>query len=112
MIPIYKELFGSAVAEQCLLYIANYREAHISGIAHSFDLHPAQVGVQLRKLESGGILVARTVGNMRIFTFNPRLAIKDELESLLLRIIEVLPESDIEAHFRERRRPRRTGKAM
>jgi DNA-binding transcriptional ArsR family regulator len=109
---MYKALFGSEVAETCLLYIANYGEGHINGIARTFDIRPKQVQVQLEKLEAGGILVSNFVGNMRTFRINPQLAIKAELTGLLERILAILPESETEKYFRERCRPRRRGKQL
>ncbi|MFN8654865.1 MAG: hypothetical protein U0105_00890 [Candidatus Obscuribacterales bacterium] len=109
---MYKALFGSSVAEQSLLYIVNYGEGHINGIARTFDVRPQQVKVQLEKLESGGILVSQFVGNTRNFQLNPRLAIKSELTALLEKMLALMPEEETEKYFRERRRPRRTGKQL
>ena len=112
MTSMYKALFGNNVAELCLLYIVNYGEGHINGIARTFEVSPRQAQMQLQKLEAGGILVSRFTGNTRNFRINPRLAIKAELIALMEKILSLQPESDIEKYFRERRRPRRTGKAL
>jgi hypothetical protein len=109
---MYKALFGNEVAEQCLLYIVNYGEGHIRGIATTFDLSPGQVKPQLEKLERGGILVSQFAGNTKLFRNNPRLAIRKELVALFEKILSLLPEEEIQQYFRERRRPRRTGKQL
>jgi hypothetical protein len=109
---MYKALFGNNVAEQCLLYIVNYGEGHIRGIASAFELSPAQVQLQLQKLEAGGILVSQFSGNTKNYRINPRLAIREELVALLEKMLTLVPEEDTEKYFRERRRPRRTGKAL
>ncbi|MBX9880106.1 MAG: winged helix-turn-helix domain-containing protein, partial [Candidatus Obscuribacterales bacterium] len=84
---MYKALFGSDVAEQCLLYIGNYGEGYINGIANTFDLSKGQVQRQLEKLESGGILVSQFSGNTKLFRINPRLAIKNELTALIEKML-------------------------
>jgi len=109
---MYKALFGNNVAERCLLYIVNYGEGHINGIAKTFDIAPSQVQLQLEKLESGGILVSQFSGNTKNFRINPRLAIKKELTDLLEKMLILTPASETEEYFRERRRPRRTGKKL
>ena len=112
MRAIYKELFGNEVAELCLLYIVNYGEGYIRGISKTFDFYPRQVQLQLEKLENGGILVTKFSGQTKLFLLNPRLPIKNELIALAERILSILPEEDTEKYFRQRRRPRRTGKAL
>lgn len=109
---MYEALFGNAVAEKSLLFIANYGEGHINGIAKAFSIAPSQVERQLKKLEAGGILASRMVGNARVFALNRRLAIKDELMGLLEKVLSLLPEEQTRRYFRERRRPRRSGKAL
>lgn len=109
---MYEALFGNKVAEKCLLYIANYGEGHINGIARTFEVSPSQVERQLKRLEAGGILVAKEVGNAKMFSINARLGIRKELSDLLERSLMLLPESQTEKYFRERRRPRRTGKKL
>lgn len=105
-------LFGNRTAERILLYIANYGEGYISGIAETFGIPKSQVRKQLIKLEQGGVLVARDKGNLRIFTFNPRSLYKKELEALLQKILSLLPEEEIQKYYRQRQRPRRTGKLL
>lgn len=52
-------LLGNSTAEKVLLYIANYGEGYISGIAETFKISKSQVRKQLLRFENGGILVAR-----------------------------------------------------
>lgn len=105
-----ESLVGNQTAERVLLYIVNYGEGHTSGIAETFGLPKSQVRNQIVKLESGGILVGRSVGNIRMFQINPRCPYKKELEALLEKVLGLLSESDRESYYRQRRRPRRTGK--
>ena len=107
-----ESLVGNSTAEKVLLYIANYEEGYTSGIAETFNIPKSQVQKQLIRLENGGILVARDKGNQRVFNFNPRCLFKKELIVLLNKILEITPKEDIEKYYRQRQRPRRTGKAL
>ncbi len=105
-------LVGNNTAEKVLLYITNYGEGYISGIAETFQISKSQVSKQLLRLENGGILVARTKGSVKIYTFNPRCLYKKELEILLQKILSQIPRDEIEKYYRQRQRPRRTGKSL
>ncbi len=107
-----QSLLGNQTAEKVLLYIANYGEGHTSGIAQTFDLPKSQVRKQLIRLEAGGVLVGRSVGNIRMFQVNPRCPYKKELEIFLEKILSLVPKADQEKYYRQRRRPRRTGKVL
>lgn len=109
---MYEALFGNPTAEKVLLYIQNYGEGHANGIAKTFGISPSQVYKQLLRLEKGGILMGRTVGRTRAFAISPRLAIREELSSLLEEILLFFPEEQKNKYFRQRSRPRRTGKAL
>lgn len=103
-------LFGNETAAKILLYLANYGEGSIAAIGKSFGMHKNRVYTQLLRLESGGILVGRTSGNQRIFSFNPRFILRKELVSFLQKWLNSLPREEFDQFFAERRRPRRTGK--
>lgn len=107
-----ESLVGNKTAERVLLYIVNYGEGHTSGISETFGLPKSQVRKQLIRLEEGGILVARSVGNLRVFQMNPRCAYKRELEALLEKVLSLVSEREKESFYRQRRRPRRTGKKL
>ncbi len=107
-----ENLLGNKTAEKVLLYIVNYDEGHTSGIAQTFDLSKSQVRKQLIRLENGGILVGRSVGNLRMFQLNSRCPYKKELESLLEKVLSLIPKVELEKYYRQRRRPRRTGKDL
>jgi sugar-specific transcriptional regulator TrmB len=109
---MYSALFGNTVVERCLLYIVNYGEGWANGIADTFEIAPGNVYRQLVKLESDGILISQFSGNTKLFRINPRLAIRIELVALMEKILALQSEEDIEKYFRQRRRPRRTGKSL
>jgi predicted ArsR family transcriptional regulator len=105
-----ESLFGNRTAEKVLLYLQTYEEGYARQIARTFEVSLNAVQKQLRRFEDGGVLVSRTVGRTRVFTWNPRYPFKEPLRELLSRALEYLPESEKRAYYRERRRPRRSGK--
>jgi len=106
------ELFGSRSAAYALLYLQAYESGHAAGISKTFDVSLSSIQRQLRKFESGGILVSRLMGNSRVFEFNPRSMTARNLQALLADELKYLPEDTFEQYFTQRRRPRRTGKAL
>ena len=105
-------LLGNKTAERVLLYIVNYGEGNISGIANTFDMAKSQVRKQLLRLESGGILTGRDLGNLRMFALNPRYPLRTEVERLCEKALNLISEEEKAKFYRQRRRPRRTGKAL
>lgn len=109
---MFASLFGNPTAEKVLLYIANYGEGHTRAIATAFSLSTSQVYQQLIRLEKNGILVAKQSGRTKVFFINPRLAIKKALLQLLEEILLLTPPEDQKKYFRQRTRPRKTGKKL
>ena len=107
-----ESIVGSATAEKVLLYLQNYEQAHGRGIAAAFGLAQSQVQKQLRKLESGGVLVSRLAGRTRLYEWNPRNVLVPPLRALLQVALEALPPAEQQRYFRRRTRPRRSGKAL
>lgn len=105
-------VYGNNVAEKTLLYIVNYGEGHINGIAKTFGIAPSQVEKQLKRLEAAGVLVSSLTANSRMFTINPRLGYKTELAKLLEKQLSLLPKEEVQMFYRKRMRPRRTGKKL
>lgn len=109
---MFSAIFGNETAEKVLLYLANYGDGHTRAIATTFSLSTSQVYQQLIRLEKQGILVAKPVGRTKVFTFNPRLAIRKPLLALLEDILLLVPPEDQKKYYRDRRRPRKTGKEL
>jgi predicted ArsR family transcriptional regulator len=112
MNPQLEALFGSRSAAQTLLFLQNYGEGHARRIAVTFDVSHMAIQRQLRRLEAEGILVSRMVGRARVFTWNPRNATVKDLRRFLEAELERLPSDVTQQYFRQRQRPRRTGKAL
>jgi predicted transcriptional regulator len=103
---------GSAAAEKVLLYLQAYEQAYGREIAATFGVAQSQVQKQLQKLESGGVLVSRLNGRTRLYQWNRRNPLVPPLRALFEAALDALPASEQKAYFRERRRPRRSGKQL
>jgi hypothetical protein len=67
---------------------------------------------QLQRLEANGVLLSRSVGNLRLYAFNQRNPTVRNLCSMLTAEIDNLPEDVADQLFSERRRPRRSDKPL
>lgn len=105
-------LFGSPLRVQILQYLAECGEAYGVELARQFQRPLFSVQSQLNKLEESGILVSRSLGKTRLFTFNPRFPLKAELTALLRKNFQHLPAGEIRKNYRPRKRPRRAGKPL
>ena len=103
-------LFGNSVIEKIFFTLLVYGEGYPLGMAKAFDEPVNKFQQQLKRLEDSGIIVSRLVGNVRLYTFNPRYPFSDELNSLISRAYDYVPEKEKELYYRKRTRPRRTGK--
>lgn len=103
-------LLGSISREQVLIFLLARDEGYATEIANYFNTSLFGIQNQLDRLETGGILVSRTVGRTRVYTFNPRYALLDELKSLLEKAIYFYPEGVRDSLWMNRRRPRIRGK--
>lgn len=107
-----ESLFGSRSAAWALLFLQNYGEGHARRIASAFGVPHHAIQRQLRRFEDDGILVSRVVGRSRIFTWNPRNPTVRNLREFLEAELGLLSSDITQRYFRERVRPRRTGKAV
>jgi len=112
MIPALEAIFGNRTAASVLLYLENYGSGYASRIAGTYTMPVSVVQDQLRKLEAASVLVSRNVGRTRVFEFNPRSPTATRLQGFLAAELEGLPDEIVMKYFRERQRPRRTGKRL
>ncbi|MDT0619581.1 winged helix-turn-helix domain-containing protein [Salinisphaera sp. P385] len=104
-------LFGGRTAALVLLFVAANREGYATQIARALGMPVGQVQRQLLKLEAGDVLQARSVGRTRLFSMNERLPFVRDLEALLRRALEYLPDAQ-QRQLMVRGRPRKTGKGL
>ncbi|AFY02515.1 putative transcriptional regulator [Bdellovibrio bacteriovorus str. Tiberius] len=82
-------------------------------MAKAFHVSKTQLYQQLTKLEDAGILSSREIGNLRIYFFNPRSPIKNELRALLEKYIDTnMPKESNPDFYLIRKRPRSRGKKL
>lgn len=106
-------LFGGKAATRVLLYIENYGQGYAGKIAKIFEMPLSEVQKQLAKFEASGILVSQKIGNVRVYSFNPRDPALKQLQGLLRETLDQgMPDSVLKKYYRERQRPRRQGKAL
>lgn len=110
MSPVLETIFGSRSAAQVLLFLQAYGSGHARRIATTYDVALTGIYRQLRRFEAGDILVSRTVGSSRVFEFNMRNPTVRNLREFLMQELDSLPEEEVKAYYRQRQRPRRTGK--
>ena len=112
MTPALEALFGNRTAAGVLLFIANYGAGHANRIANTYGFSVNMVQKQLQRLEIAGVLVSRMVGRSRVFEFNPRNPTASRVRDFLIEELDALPASITDDYFRERQRPRRSGKPL
>jgi predicted transcriptional regulator len=105
-------IVGSASSEKVLMFLLARDEGYAREIARFFDTDLTPIQKQLEKLETGGVLVSRLVGRTRLFSFNPRYPMIDELRALLEKTLQFYPDDVVEKLLMNRRRPRRRGKPL
>ncbi len=107
-----ESLFGSATKEKILIYIFCREEGYGREIAGFFRIPLSPVLQQLKKLEAGNVLFARTKGRTKVYKFNPRFPFLQELKSLLEKAVSFYPEEITQQLYYDRRRPRKSNKEL
>ncbi|TLM76773.1 MAG: ArsR family transcriptional regulator [Actinobacteria bacterium] len=110
MTPALEGVLGNRSAAQVLLFIEAYGSGHALRIANTYGVAVSSIQRQLRRLEACGVLVSRMVGSARVFEFDPRNPTVRNLRPFLQAELASLPEAEANAYYRQRQRPRRTGK--
>ena len=112
MDTILEAVLGNRSAALTLLFLEAYGSGHASRIAATYEVPLNPIYVQLRRLEAEGVLVSRTIGKTRLFEFNMRNPSVRNLRTFLAAELELLPDDVVKAYYRQRQRPRRTGKGL
>ena len=110
MTPVVEAIFGSRSATQVLLFLEAYGSGHALRIARTYSVSVSAIQRQLQRLERDGVLVSRMVGRARLFEFNTRSPSVRNLRDFLEAELELIPDEDAKAYYRQRQRPRRTRK--
>ena len=105
-------LLGSKNSERVLIFILKREEGYAREITRFFDVALYAIQKQLEKLEKGGVLVSKKVGQTRLYEYNPRYPFLKELSALLEKAYSFYPEDVRENLEMNRRRPRKQGKPL
>jgi len=85
-----ENLLGNKTLEKILLSIEKEGDCYANGIAKKFKLPLFAVQNQLKKMEKTGVLKSRTYANVRIYEFNPKYQLLNELRALLKKTNELI----------------------
>lgn len=111
-LKMFKAIFGSEKKGKILLYIYTHGESYPREIANRLNLYLYGVQNQLLNLENDGILYSKLKGKVRLYGINPRYPFKNEIESLLEKMLLFIPQEEKEKLYMPRLRPRRTNKPL
>lgn len=103
-------VLGSTNAERVLLFLAARGEGNAGEIASTWGVTRSQVQRTLDRMERDGLLVHQRTGRIRVYEFNPRFALTEELLTLLNATLDKYPIELQNTLRLNRRRPRRAGK--
>ena len=78
-----RSIFGSDSRERILTFLVNNQEGYASEIAREGGLDLFAVQKQLQQFETDGLLQSRPVGRMRVYSFNSKYPLLNELKSLV-----------------------------
>ena len=107
-----KSLFGSLSRERILAFIAARDQGYAREITTFWKCPDRPIKRELNRLESDGVLTAKSFGRTITYSMNPRFFLRKELTALLLRGIEAYPPEWKEKLLFNRRRPRAKGKPV
>lgn len=110
MTPVLEAIFGSRSAAQVLMFLQAYGSGHALRIAQTYSVSVSPIQRQLSRLERDGVLLSRKVGRTRLFEFNMRSPTVRNLRTFLESELDLVPEDEASRYYRQRQRPRRSGK--
>ena len=106
-------ILGNRNAFLCLIYLYHYGEAYPNMIAKALNEKTmTPIKAQLRRLEEGGIIKGRKVGQTTMYSFNERSSIVKLLKEMVKIEYDAIPTKEKEKLFSIRSRSRREGKPV
>ncbi len=104
-----ENLFGNPVIEKILFYLLIHNEGYSYQLSKTLDTPLFSIQKAIQRLEAGGVLISLYKGKTRVFQFNPRYPLLDELQKFLKAAYQFLPE-EYKACYYER--PKRKKKSL
>lgn len=105
-------ILGSQTAQIIMLLLYRYEEIYAYEVAKNQKLNLRAVQEQLEKFENANLLVSRTVGKTRLFSFNEQSSFVKPLKNLIEVEYTKLSDEDKKRIFVKRMRPRKSGKEV
>lgn len=105
-------IFGNKTASKVLIHLYHYNELHASAISQDYGIALTPIKNQLDRFEKAGILVSRTIGRSRLYSFNPKSPFVKGIKLILEIFYNSLTIEEKETLFSTRRRPREKGKPI
>ena len=84
-------LLGSESREQILIFLVNHQQGYATEIARFSGLDLFAIQQQLEKFEMIGLLVSKTAGRKRIYSFNPAYPLLGEITNLIEKALAFQP---------------------
>ncbi len=109
---LLEPLFESEKKEKILFFLYSHGEGYAREIARLFRFNLNTVQNQLQRLEGSGILISRSRGKVRMFSFDPRYHLKKELEALLKKAMMYLSEEEVRKYYWPRTKNQQTQKSQ
>jgi predicted transcriptional regulator len=109
---ILKGILRAESQEKILLYLLVREKGYGKAIAEFFNRPANPIQKQLVRLEDEGVVVSRSIGQIREYELNPRYAFNKQLKELLKAALTAYPEKIRNTLAMERRRPRKAGKPI
>jgi len=103
------QLLGSLNKERALIYLTARENGYAREVARFYDAPLDPIQKALDGLERAGVLVSRDIGSARVYEFNRRYPLREELRALLNKVLLLYPKDRQEALLARRIRPRRKG---
>lgn len=103
-------ILGSLNSERVLMFLVNRDKGYAKEIADFYQVALSPIQKQLDKLELGSVLASEKIGRTRLYCFNPRYPLLNELNLFLTKALIYYPESMRIKLKKGRTRPRRSGK--
>jgi DNA-binding transcriptional ArsR family regulator len=106
-----RSLIGSATRAKILLYLSVYRETYPRELTINLKLPLFGVQTQLKNLMKGGVVSVKKDANRQMFSFNPDYELRKELQALLKKAMQSLPEREKAMYLKPKLTPRSSRKA-
>lgn len=101
-----RALIGSNTRVKILLYLSVYRETYPRELTINLKLPLFGVQTQLKNLMRGGVVRVEKESNRQMYSFNPDYELRKELQALLKKSLQSLPDKEKAVYLKPKLTPR------